>query len=62
MSCACEHKRLGSELERVRKLAKAYARMQGETVVLYLNGDGTYNFTLASAEIDKPIVEYISQY
>lgn len=62
MSCACEHKKLGSEYGRIRNLAKAYARMEDTTVAIYSNPDGTYGFCNASVEISKPIVEYITQY
>lgn len=62
MSCACEQKRLGSQYGRIKKLAKAYANMQGQAVAIYRNADGTYGFALAISEIDKPIVERISPY
>ena len=61
MSCACEHKKLASEYERMRRLAKATAKIEDKTVALYKNDDGTYGFT-ADTEIDKPIVEYISPF
>lgn len=61
MSCACEQKRLSSEYERMRRLAKATAKLEHQTVALYKNNDGTYGFT-TDIEIDKPIVEYISPY
>lgn len=61
MSCACEQKRLSSEYERMRRLAKATAKLEGQTVALYKNGDGTYGFT-TDIETDIPIVEYISPY
>lgn len=62
MSCDFEHKRLGSDIERFRRLAKALARMSGETAVIYKNTDGTYGFASVSSHTDKQIVEYISQY
>lgn len=62
MSCHCEHKKLGGEIERIRKLAKAYARMEDTTVAIYSNTDETYGFCRISAEISKPIVEYITQF
>lgn len=62
MSCACEHKRMGREIDRFRRLAKAWAIMNDETAVIYQNPDGTYGFTSISVEISKPIVEYISPY
>ncbi len=35
--------------------------MEGETVVIYRNDDGTYGFVTAD-ENDKEIVEYITPY
>lgn len=62
MSCACEHKKMSSEYERILRLAKTLAQMEDESVAIYANGDGTYGFCLASLEIDKTIIEYISPY
>ena len=62
MSCACEHKRMGQELDRYRIIATAWAKMEGETAVIYKNDDGTYGFASISVEIGKPIVEYITPY
>lgn len=61
MSCACEHKRLASEYDRMRRLAKAAAKLRGKTVALYKNDDGTYGFT-TDTDSDKSIVEYITPY
>mgnify|MGYP000678332839 CR=1 FL=1 len=61
MSCACEHKKLASEYNRMLRLAKATAKLDEKTVALYKNEDGTYGFT-TDTEIDKQIVEYISPY
>lgn len=61
MSCACEHKKLASEYDRMRRLAKATAELDGKTVAIYKNTDGTYGFT-TNTETDKTIVEYISPY
>lgn len=61
MSCACEHKKMASEYERMWRLAKATAALEDKTVALYKNDDGTYGFTI-DAEIDKPIVEFVSPY
>lgn len=46
----------------MRRLAKALAVMEQETVVLYKNEDGTYGFSRISDELDKPIVEYITPF
>lgn len=61
MSCSCEQKKLASEYERMRRLAKATARLHIKTVALYQNEDGTYGIT-TDTEINKPIIEYISPY
>ncbi|ROT10438.1 hypothetical protein ED388_04775 [Muribaculaceae bacterium Isolate-007 (NCI)] len=61
MSCACEHKKMASEYERMHRLAKMTAKLHEKTVVLYKNVDGTYGFT-TEVETDKTIVEYISPY
>lgn len=62
MSCNCENKRMGRELGRIRRLAKALAKLNNETAVIYINTDGTYGFASISANMDNPIVEYITQY
>ena len=62
MSSDCEHKRMGQEIDRFRRLAKSWAKMNDETAVIYRHPDGTYGFASISSEIDKPIVEYITQY
>lgn len=61
MSCACEHKKLASEYERMRRLAKAAAVLNGKTVALYRNDDGTYGVDMDTS-IVRENVEYISQY
>ncbi len=61
MSCACEHKKLASEYERMRRLAKTTALLHDKTVALFRKEDGTYDFTI-DTEIDKPNIEYISPY
>lgn len=62
MSCACEHKRLGQQIDRIRRLAKAWAESEDMTVVIYKNYDDTYGFAPITTEIDKPIIEYITPY
>lgn len=61
MSCGCEHKKLASEYERMRRLAKATARLQENTVVLYRNDDGTFGIS-PDIEIKKNVVEFITPY
>nr|DAK20682.1 MAG TPA: hypothetical protein [Caudoviricetes sp.]DAZ02870.1 MAG TPA: hypothetical protein [Caudoviricetes sp.] len=61
MSCGCEHKKLASEYERMRRLAKATARLQENTVVLYRNDDGTFGIS-PDLEIKKNVVEFITPY
>lgn len=53
---------MGQEIDRFRRLAKSWAKMNDETAVIYRHPDGTYGFASISSEIDKPIVEYITQY
>lgn len=53
---------MGADYERMRRLAKALARMEDETVAMYRNPDGTYGFGLAGIESEKTITEYISPY
>lgn len=53
---------MAREIERFQKLAKAWAKMKGETAVIYQNADGSYGFASLSACVNKPIVEYITQY
>ena len=62
MSCECEHKRMATEADRVRRLAKALARMEEAVAVVYRNEDGTYGFCTESEANDKDIVEYITPY
>lgn len=62
MSCACEHKKMGREHERIYRLAKAFARMEDILVAIYKNHDGTYGFSSVSEAHDKEIVEYVTQY
>lgn len=62
MSCACENRRMREEIERIRRLAKAWARMEGNTAILYKDDDGTYGFTSIAEDSGKNIVEYITPY
>lgn len=61
MSCGCENDKRKRDLERMRTLAKKLAKMQGEMVALYKEGEG-YNFDVAANCGDKTIIEYISKY
>ncbi len=62
MSCACENKRMATERERIRRLAKAWAMVEKETAALYKKADGTFDFAPAKSEIKHPIIEYITAY
>lgn len=56
------NRRIGQDLDRMRRLAKAFAQAEGVTVAIYKNGDGTYNFATVSYVSDKQIIEYITPY
>ena len=62
MSCACEHKKMSEEYERIRRLAKSYAKIEDVTVAIYRKDDGSYNFTVTSETGNKEIIEYITKY
>jgi hypothetical protein len=62
MSCACENRKLGTELERIRRLAKAYATEEQTDVAIYRREDGTYDFCEVEQMNGKTIVELISKY
>lgn len=64
MSCACEHKKLSSEYDRIRKLAKGLARIENHIVVVFANPDGSYSFCRDDAPEceNRKIVEYITPY
>lgn len=62
MSCACQNMRLSKELERVRRLAKVYAALEGRTAVIYRRTDGIYGFMPSGEETDNEIVEYVTPY
>lgn len=61
MSCSCENKRLSSDYERIRRLAKSAAKLNGETVGIYKKDDGTFGLA-NETERDKSIIEYITPY
>lgn len=62
MSCGCDNRRMNGEIGRQRRLAKAWARMEGVTAALCRNADGTYGFTSAADAEGRQIVEYITPY
>lgn len=64
MSCACENMRLGRELERIYRLAKAWAKDEDVTVAIYRKDDGSYDFAPLTQvdEANKPIVEFVTPY
>jgi hypothetical protein len=50
-------------VDRIRGLAKTWAKMENETVVLYRRTDGTYDFSpIDKNEPENEIVEYITPY
>lgn len=61
MSCACEHNRYAKEMERVRRLAKTLAIIEGRTVAVTAGPDGSYSFGIYTEEKDN-IVELITPY
>ncbi len=62
MSCGCQNKRLGQELERIRRLAKAFAKSEGVTVGIIKKADDTYGFGIAADVEANTIIEYITPY
>lgn len=58
MSCACENKRMQSELYRISELARKAAILDWCIYVVYLKSDGTYAFDRIGQEIIGKIVEY----
>lgn len=62
MSCACLNKKYAEDRERVRRLAKALAVMEGKHVAIYRNADQTYGFSTAETAGDKTIIELITPY
>ena len=63
MSCACGDRRRWQDVDRIRGLAKTWAKMENETVVLYRRTDGTYDFSpIDKNEPENEIVEYITPY
>lgn len=62
MSCACENGKKSREIERFRRLAKAWARLEGKTAVIFKKEDGSYGFMSADIAIGKNIIEYVTQY
>ena len=65
MSCGCENKKMATEIERIRRLAKALAKIENEIVGIWLNDNGTYGFckeSVISEEIEDKIIEYITPY
>lgn len=58
MSCSCIRKKIMSELEHVRELAKKLAIMEQTMVVVYKKADGTYSFAPVGEDFEGEIVEY----
>ena len=59
MSCGCENKKKASEYERMTRLAKTCAKMEGAIMELRLSDDGTYNFNRVGVEGKGKLIEYI---
>lgn len=62
MSCRCENDKMRREYDRIRRLAKAYAAIEGASAVIFRNNDGTYDFCREADKSDKNILEYITPY
>lgn len=62
MSCACLNKKFAEDRERIRRLAKALAVIEGKHVAIYRNADQTYGFTTADTIGDKSTIELITPY
>lgn len=58
MSCACERKKMMSDLERVSGLARKAAMLLGKIQAVYVNVDGTYGFCGVDELKGKDVVEY----
>ena len=63
MSCLCENKRMSEDLERAKRLAKAAAKMTGETMIVYAKDGGGYGFS-SEREIkaSNTPIEYLTPY
>lgn len=65
MSCGCENRKMAMELDRTRRLAKALAKMEGQTVGIYAKTDGTWCFDVIR-KLNEPernkVKEYITPY
>lgn len=59
MSCGCDNKKKASEYERMRRLAKACAVMEGCIIELRRCDDGTYTFNRVGVEGRGVIIEYV---
>lgn len=62
MSCACNNKRLAQEYDRIYRLAKAWAKMEDETAVIYKNDDGSFGFTSSVNQENFNIVEFVTSH
>lgn len=58
MSCACERKKMMSDMERVSGLARKAAMLLGKIQAVYVNGDGTYGFCGVDELKGEDVVEY----
>lgn len=63
MSCNCNNRLLAQEYDRIYRLAKAFARMEGKEAVVFKNDDGSYGFKAAQEiEEDYNIIEIVTPY
>ena len=58
MSCACERKKVMSDLERVSGLARKAAMLEGKVMAVFRRSDGTYGFCSVGECGVVDVVEY----
>lgn len=59
MSCGCENQKKASEYDRMARLAKTCAKMEGVIMELRQRPDGTYSFNRLGVGGDGKLIEYI---
>ena len=58
MSCACQNKKLASELERISKLARKMAIIEQCVSEIRKHSDGTYSYNKLGYGSKGEVVEY----